>query len=72
MRTDTHWKHIGKNIATLRTSKGMSMQDLGDRIGEHRQNINAIEKGRKPVSLDRLVQIAGALGCNLDIIFTPK
>lgn len=68
----THLKHIGKNIARIRESKSWSQQDLGDKINTSRQGINNIEKGRTSCSINRLVAIAEALDCNLDISFTPR
>lgn len=62
-----HWKHIGKQIARARKEKGWTMKDLGDRIGEHKQNINNLEKGNVKWSVDKVASVAGALGIVIEI-----
>ena len=50
---------IGKTIATLRRSRGMTQQNLADKVYEGMTTISRIEKGHRPnLSVDLLQRIA--------------
>jgi len=59
---------IGKRIADLRKSAGMTQEQLATKAGIHQVNLSRIEAGRYAVGLDILDHIAQALGGRVDII----
>ena len=50
------------NLKRLRTSAGISQEELADRAGLHRTYISSIECAHRNVSLENIFQIAEALG----------
>jgi len=58
-------------VRELRTERGWSQSDLGDRLGVSRQSINAIEAGRYDPSLPLAFRIASVFGSTIEQIFTP-
>lgn len=63
---------IGKKIEQRRKELGLTMKELGDRIGTTKQYINDIEKENINASFKRLKRISDALGCDIDIQLTPN
>ena len=59
---------IGQDIAQLRKEKGMTQQDLADRVDMQRAHIARIEAGRYSVGLDTLTAIGQALGKRLAFV----
>ena len=58
---------IGKTIAALRTSRGMTQQSLADKVYEGMPTISKIENGHRPnLSVDLLQRIAEALGVTMN------
>ena len=58
---------IGKTIATLRRSRGMTQQNLADKVYEGMTTISRIEKGHRPnLSVDLLQRIAEALDVTMN------
>ena len=53
---------LGFNLKRLRTSAGLSQEELADRAGLHRTYISSIERAQRNVSLENIFQIAEALG----------
>jgi transcriptional regulator with XRE-family HTH domain len=68
----TYWNHIGDMVRKHREAQGLSQQELGEKVSASRQFISNFENGSKKCSLDKLVQISQALGCDLDITMTPN
>lgn len=60
---------IQNQIRTLRFHRGMTQQDLADRIGVTRQTVNAIEGGKYSPSLEVAFQIAHVFDTPLDQVF---
>lgn len=60
---------IAYQILQLRTKKKISQAQLAKKIGTKQSNIARMEAGQQNFSVDILEKIAGALGCNLSIIF---
>ena len=62
---------MGTNIRLklARVEKGMSQQDLADKVKATRQTIGLIEKGDFNPSLGLCIRIAKALGKTLDQLF---
>jgi len=61
-------------VRELRQSLGMTMQDLGERLGVIKQRIDRIEKDEVEgkVSLKTLQETAEALNCELVYFFVPR
>lgn len=55
----------GKQIRNLRTKRGLSMEQLAEKVGVTFSMIGQIERETKPVSLNLAVDIAEALGCDI-------
>lgn len=53
---------LGQNIRYYRGQKKLTQQQLGNEIGMDKQQIGRIERGETGISLDRLLDIAKALG----------
>lgn len=53
---------IGNNIRSLRVTRGLSQEKLGDAIGITFQQVQKYEKGANRIAGSRAVQIAAALG----------
>ena len=49
------------NLKHLRTSAGISQEELADRAGLHRTYISSIERAKRNVSLGNIFQLADAL-----------
>ena len=59
---------IGKRIAEIRKSKGLSQAKLAELTGIACGNIARIETGKYSTGIDLLSKIAAALGYQLDFI----
>jgi transcriptional regulator with XRE-family HTH domain len=55
-------KAVGQRIAIVRQRTGLSIRDLADRIGWPRDTLVNYELGRRAITIERLEQIAQALG----------
>lgn len=62
---------MGKNYAMkqARAEKGLSQQELADRLGVSRQTINAIEKGDYNPTIKLCIGICRVLGLTLNDLF---
>ena len=56
-------------MKAARAAKGLSQEQLADRVGVSRQTINAIEKGDYNPTVRLCVAICRALGVTLDELF---
>ncbi len=62
---------IGGRIATLRRAAGMTQADLAERVGSTAAVLSRVETGRELASMQRLIEIASVLGCELaDLVVT--
>ena len=68
IKNEQERQRIGQHIAQLRKEKGMTQQDLADRVEMQRAHIARIEAGRYSVGLDALAAIAQALGKRLAFV----
>ena len=57
------------NLKALRSSRGWSQGDLGDRLEVSRQSVNAIETGRFDPSLPLAFRIAELFGLPIEEVF---
>jgi transcriptional regulator with XRE-family HTH domain len=68
IKNEQERQRIGQHIAQLRKEKGMTQQDLANRVEMQRSHIARIEAGRYSVGLDTLAAIAQALGKRLAFV----
>ena len=61
-----------QHIITIRKNCGMSQKDFAKKIGMSTVHYNAIERGRKNVTIDILERIATATDTQLVITFISK
>jgi transcriptional regulator with XRE-family HTH domain len=64
-RKDYIYTDIGYRISLARNKKGLSQEFLASECGLERTSIIHIEKGRQRVPIDRLYDIAAALGIDI-------
>ena len=62
-----HRKKIGRMIAEIRKSKGLTQEDLAVMVSFDRTNIAKIENGKYSVGVDVLGKICKALGVEIKI-----
>ena len=65
-------KHIGRNIAKLRVSRGLSQGDLGKEIGLTPSAISNIENSISYPSVDTMIRFASYFSVTLDFLITDK
>lgn len=63
---------IGKKLKVLRKSRGLTQQDLADRLECRRSTISNYEIGRRQPSIQELSKIASILGVGLDYFGIDK
>ena len=63
---------IGKKLKVLRKSRGLTQQDLADRLECRRSTISNYEIGRRSPSIQELSRIASILGVGLDYFGIDK
>lgn len=60
---------IGMNIKLARTKRSIPQAALANEIGIEASYLSRIEKGKVPVSCERIYQVMKILNCTLDEIF---
>src|SRR5690606_10910808 len=63
---------IGKRIRQLRTSRGMTLDDLGSAIGRAASQVSVLENGKREPRLSDLQTVSKALGVTLDDLLTNE
>lgn len=61
-------KRIGSTIRTIREERGLTQQQLAEKVGTSRSTIGRVELGDWSVSLDLLTSITSALDKRVEII----
>jgi len=62
------WQNIVSQIKKKREQQGMTMKQLGAKVGAKHSYISRIEAGKTSCSLKKLAEIADALNCELDVV----
>ena len=62
---------LASNLRRLRTSAGLSQEELADRAGLHRTYISSVERAHRNVSLENLFKIARGLEVNAQELIGP-
>lgn len=65
------YQQLGLRIRKLRTEARMTQEELGHATSLTRTSITNIEKGRQPVQVHLLLQIADVLGTRASILLAP-
>jgi transcriptional regulator with XRE-family HTH domain len=63
---------LGENIARLRKSKGLTQEQLSDRVGCVKQNISRVENGGVNPTVYFLYKLSVALEVPVDEIFEQE
>lgn len=58
---------LGVTIQSVRQSKGMTQQELGDRVGLPKSSISKIERGLTHISFEDAALLLDAMGEKLDV-----
>lgn len=64
-------KEIGVKINEIRTSKGMTLKDLGEKSDLSISFLSQAERGLTSITINSLKKIATALDVNLNLFFNP-
>ena len=56
---------VGSKLKELRTSKGMTLKELGDASGFSVGYLSQLEQGKSSIAINRLGKIAECLGVNM-------
>lgn len=60
---------LGREIRRHRKAMGISQEELGGRIGRHRNHIGCLERAERSPSFEMLVDIAKALNVPISALF---
>jgi HTH-type transcriptional regulator/antitoxin HipB len=60
-------KQLGLALATRRSELGLTQSDVADVIGVNRRVVGELERGKGSVRLEIALEIARALGLDLDL-----
>ncbi|QVI30710.1 helix-turn-helix transcriptional regulator [Mycolicibacterium neoaurum] len=55
-------RYVGSRITHLREDRGLSLEELGRRVGLMAAVMKAVESGRRGVTFEGLIDIANELG----------
>jgi transcriptional regulator with XRE-family HTH domain len=55
-------RYVGSRVMALREQRGLSLEDLGSRVGLSAGVLKAVESGRRGVTFECLIDIANELG----------
>lgn len=65
-------KNIGKRIRNYREERGMTLEDLANKLGKSKGYLSKLERGIKPINLENLHQIASVLEVDVTDLFPNK
>ncbi|MFE6074948.1 helix-turn-helix domain-containing protein [Paenibacillus sp. NPDC057886] len=63
---------VGERIRYLRKNRGMTQEQLGEKVGLPQSYIGGIERGEKNISLDTLERIISALNIIPEEVFQTR
>ncbi len=63
---------IGRRIRSLRTARGMTLDDLGATIDRAASQVSVIENGKRELKLGEVQRLARVLGVSLDDLLSPE
>ena len=62
-------KQVGRNIRTLRTEAGMTLDEMGDALGISHQQLQKYETGTNRLSAGMLAKVAATLRVPIQTLF---
>lgn len=62
---------LAYNLKRLRTTAGLSQEELADRAGVHRTYVSSVERGERNVSLENIFHLAEGLGVDVRELLRP-
>lgn len=62
---------LAANLKRLRSSAGLSQEELADRAGLHRTYISSVERGERNVTLENIFHLAAGLGVDPRELLKP-
>ena len=65
-----NYTEVGKNISMVMEQRGMTQQNLANRLGISKQVMSKIIKGNKAINVTELSQIASILDTTTDLLLT--
>ncbi len=65
-------KQFGENLQGIRKSKGISQEELADRVSAHRTYIGMIERGERNPTLTMIYKIMKALKVKMSDLLPDK
>lgn len=65
-------KEVGKKIKYLREKAGMTLEQLGERLGVTKGYVHHMENGNRKISLDFLQNIADIFNVEMHYFFTDR
>jgi transcriptional regulator with XRE-family HTH domain len=60
--------NLGKSIKLCRTNRGLSQEDLANRIGMSVSYISLIEQGKRDPAISTIEEVASALGIPVSLL----
>lgn len=63
-------KRLGEHIKSIRVEKGLTLEEVGNRIGKDRQSIHRLEKGQFNPSYLYLVEVCRGLEIDISEILS--
>jgi transcriptional regulator with XRE-family HTH domain len=65
-------EEVGKRIRLFRNQKGMSLEELGEKVGVSKSFMSKMENGKKPISLERIESISKALDIEVEFLLVDN
>jgi len=65
-------RKLHNRIAVLRRDRGLSRQDLAERVGVNHQTVGYLEREEYNPSLDLALRISEVFGLPVEMIFSPR
>ena len=60
---------LAEKILSLRTARGMSQDDLAEKLEISRQSVSKWETAQSTPDLDKIIRLADLFGCTIDELF---
>lgn len=60
---------LGENVRQMRLKRGMTQEELAQKIDLTRSQISNIEKGKRATTYERQIKLAAALNCDVGDLY---